>query len=190
MPPQETHSSGGGRKRRRSGQTAPSSGAAAAGGRKAPRRDADRPPQAEPGQAPAERRKRVKPIPYKACVSRAKSGDAESQWRLATLHYYGTGGAKRDLAKSLQLYTLAAGQGHSKALHDLACCHADGVPGFMPKNPKKAVKLWMEAAEKGLHAALPASLGGELPHGRAVFECPTAWRRMCGGNEQLRRRIR
>lgn len=161
--PTKDHVKFGGSRRGRNEQDE-AAGAAAAAGRisKAARRDDDS--------------KHFDELPELITMTKARSlaknGHPEAQWRLATMYYYGTNGLKPNLDLSLTWYKLACAGGLPKAVHDMACFYADGVPGRIERDTKKAVELWQQAANAGTVAQLDAKLLGAS----SVVVC-----RPCGG---------
>jgi TPR repeat protein len=65
------------------------------------------------------------------------------------MYYYGTASTKKNLDLSLTWYKLAAAGELPRAMHDMACFYADGVPDRIPINAELAVDLWRKAANAG-----------------------------------------
>jgi len=88
----------------------------------------------------------------------AKSGNAAAQNNLGTLYEAGAGSLERDLQNALELYGLAAGQGHAPALLALARLLSSG--GDVKPDLPKAWAMASLVAEAGDESA--KKLAGEI----------------------------
>jgi TPR repeat protein len=77
----------------------------------------------------------------------ADKGDAEAQYRLATLYAEGKGVAQSD-ATAAEWYQRAADQGNAMAQYNLGVSYAQGLG--VPKDDAKAAAWFRRAAEQGL----------------------------------------
>ena len=86
----------------------------------------------------------------------AEQGDADAQYRLGLLYYYGGEYyhgwyygdiAKQDYTKALRWFTKAAEQGHTGAQYYLGLMHDKGEG--VDQNDAEAVRWWRKAAEQG-----------------------------------------
>ncbi len=79
----------------------------------------------------------------------AEKGDAESQYRLATMITYGRG-TKKNPEKGFPWYLKAAEQGHMGAQSALGHAYYYGQEG-LPRDPKAGLAWYLKAAEQGDH---------------------------------------
>ena len=97
----------------------------------------------------------------------AEAGISEGQYNLAYAHTFGAGGVVKDEAKAVELYTIAANQGHVWAQSNLGFMYYNG-DGVKADNVQ-AYKWWLLASEKGdkpakqvLGEIRPSMTGGEI----------------------------
>ncbi len=75
----------------------------------------------------------------------AAAGDAEAMFELGKLHEKGIGTAQ-NVPEAIKLYQQAADLGFADAINDLGFLYYQGAEG-LPRNPKKAVELFIRAAD-------------------------------------------
>ena len=80
------------------------------------------------------------------CQKAAEQGNAEEQYKLAGLYYFGYYGVKKDSAKALYWFRKAAEQGYLKAYMSLGSIYNSDMA---IKDPAKAVYWYSKAAEQG-----------------------------------------
>ena len=80
----------------------------------------------------------------KEIESDAKSGDADSQYKLGCMYYAGCE-IKQDYKKAFDLFMKAAEQGYPAAQHQLGDMYSDGIG--IEKDNKKAAEWWLKAKE-------------------------------------------
>ena len=79
-------------------------------------------------------------------LERAQAGDAEAQFELGWMYYYGDG-VKQDSAEAVKWFSLAAGQGLAQAQHNLGWMYDEGEG--VPQSEGRAVYWYCKAAEQG-----------------------------------------
>lgn len=80
----------------------------------------------------------------------AKNGDADAQYMLGHLYYYGLG-VEQDYVEATKQWHSAGEKGHAGAKCYLGKCYAqtsETIKGVIP-NQEKAIELWKEAAGQG-----------------------------------------
>jgi TPR repeat protein len=81
----------------------------------------------------------------KKTIKIAEEGNAESQFRLGVMYYYGTGGVKKDRTQSAKWYRKAAIQGHSSAKFNLGKMYSTGSG---VKKDSSLGAMWIRKAAK------------------------------------------
>ncbi len=81
----------------------------------------------------------------------ADQGNAEAQYKLATLFHEGAPGLKKNPARAAKLYAAAAKQGHVEAENWLGYCYQHGLG--VEQNDKTAVEWYQKAADGKLAMA-------------------------------------
>lgn len=99
-----------------------------------------------------------------ACRVRAEQGDAEAEYDLSHMYYYGQG-VPRDYAEAVRWGRKAADQGYAKAEYGLGYMyyHGQGVP----QDYGEAFRWWRKAADQG-NAYAQRELGYIYSHGQGV----------------------
>ncbi len=103
---------------------------------------------------------------FGALKKSAEQGDAESQFNLGTMFFFGDGVPKNDVA-AFNWFMEAAEQGHARAQHHLGAMYDIGMG--VPENDVAAVTWYLKAAEQGL-AEAQFSLGEMYAYGEGVPE--------------------
>jgi uncharacterized protein len=85
-------------------------------------------------------------VPFKDLIAKAEKGDAESQYVLGCIYYYGDGVEKNE-AEAVKWITKAAEQGNINAQFALGCCYRDGQ-GVIQDYVEAAI-WFRRAAEQG-----------------------------------------
>lgn len=75
-----------------------------------------------------------------------EKGDPEAMYELAKLYEKGVG-VQQDVPKAIALYRQSAELGFADAINDLGFLYYQGADG-LPRDPKKAVDLFLQAADK------------------------------------------
>ena len=83
-------------------------------------------------------------------LSKANSGNADSQDQLGDAYYDGIG-IEQDHAKAFECYLRAAEQGHGKAQYNVAYAYANGIG--TQKNTSEAIKWYGKSADQGIALA-------------------------------------
>jgi TPR repeat protein len=96
----------------------------------------------------------------------AKRGDAEAQYRVGRLYYYGTGVAP-DAAEAARWYRAAAEQGHARSQSNLGALYEEGRG--VPADPAAAAAWYSKAAAQG-RAVASLNLGRMYEQGRGVAQ--------------------
>jgi len=94
----------------------------------------------------------------------AKRGDAEAQYRVGRLYYYGTGVAP-DAAEAARWYRAAAEQGHARSQSNLGALYEEGRG--VAVDPAEAAAWYAKAAAQG-RAVASFNLGRMYEQGRGV----------------------
>ena len=94
----------------------------------------------------------------------AKRGDAEAQYRVGRIYYYGTGVAP-DAAEAARWYRAAAEQGHARSQSNLGTLYEEGRG--VPADPAAAAGWYAKAAAQG-RAVASLNLGRMYEQGRGV----------------------
>ena len=97
--------------------------------------------------------------------SRAQHGDAEAQFRLGSMYWFGKNGVQRDPAEAVRWYRLAADRGSTEAQVDLGILYLQGQG--VPQNYAEALRLLHRAAEKG-NTQAQIRMGQMYDDGRGV----------------------
>jgi len=96
----------------------------------------------------------------------AERGDAEAQYRVGRLYYYGTG-VKQDLLEAARWYRAAAEQGHARSQSNLGALYDEGRG--IPADPAAAAAWYAKAAAQG-RAVACNNLGRMYEQGRGVAQ--------------------
>jgi hypothetical protein len=96
--------------------------------------------------------------------TRAEHGDAESQFELAAMYYYGKGVSK-DYEEAAQWYRKSAEQGNTNAEYSLAYMYHGGKG--VPQDDSEAARWCLKAAEQG-NASAEDALGIIYRRGQGV----------------------
>jgi TPR repeat protein len=99
----------------------------------------------------------------------AERGDAESQYRIGRLYYYGRG-VNQDYAEAADWYLRAAELGHARAQSNIAIMYEEGRG--LPVDLGQAAKWYAEAADQG-RAVSQNNLGRMYEEGRGVEQSDT-----------------
>ena len=83
-------------------------------------------------------------------LSKANSGNADSQDQLGDAYYDGIG-LEQDHVKAFERYLQAAEQGHGKAQYNVAYAYANGIG--TPKNTEEAIKWYSKSTDQGVALA-------------------------------------
>jgi TPR repeat protein len=110
-----------------------------------------------------------------AWIVKAKAGDSDAQWHVATAYELGQG-APRDDVEAMKWYRLAAEQGNAAAQNHVA----DGL--YAAKNYTEAMKWYRRAAEQGNAEAQNNLADGLLAGKRYVESLPWYERASAQGN--------
>jgi TPR repeat protein len=94
----------------------------------------------------------------------AQRGDAEAQYRVGRLYYYGRG-VEQNYAQAGEWYLQAAEQGHARSQSNVGVMYEEGR-GF-PANDEEAARWYAKAAEQG-RAVSQNNLGRMYEEGRGV----------------------
>ncbi len=103
---------------------------------------------------------------FGALKKSAEQGDAEAQFNLGAMFYFGDGAPKNDVA-AFNWFMEAAEQGHAMAQHHLGAMYDIGMG--VPEDDVAAVAWYSKAAEQGL-AGAQFSLGEMYAYGEGVPE--------------------
>lgn len=85
-------------------------------------------------------------IEAQACRSRADHGDADAEWRLGTMYYYGHG-VSQDFTEAARRYRESAEQGNRVGEEALALCFHNGRG--VPQNDAEALAWFRKSAAQG-----------------------------------------
>jgi len=83
-------------------------------------------------------------------LSKANSGNADSQNQLGDAYYDGIG-VEQDYIQAFEWYLRAAEQGHGKAQYNVAYAYANGIGA--QKNTSEAIKWYGKSADQGIALA-------------------------------------
>jgi TPR repeat protein len=103
---------------------------------------------------------------FDATKARAETGDAQSQYELGNIYFFGEGVAQND-QEALKWYRLASEQGLAAAQYNLGGIYNFGAG--VVENDREAVKWYRLAAEQG-DASAQAHLGWMYLQGKGVVQ--------------------